>query len=162
MFVVGVECNVAHTVGRNAIIGDRVEFDFLSNQVESEDAVGDVGALHRNGEMGAGLPLQALAHLIGGAFVHTIVVDHQNLIATLQTGARSGAIFVGSRNLHPAALVLRDIRADAAVFTGGKRQKIVLLLFGNKFPVGVNVFQHRFDGGVNVFFCVEGVDVESG
>ena len=58
--------------------------------------------------------------------------------------------------------MLRDIRTDTAVFTGGKRQKIVLLLFGNKFRVGVNVFQHRFDGGVNVFFCVEGVDVESG
>ena len=161
VLVVGVERDVAYVVFRHAVVGDGVEFDFLAGEGERLDAVGGVGALDGHLDLGVGLTFQAFAHL--GAFQrsHAVAVNHNDLVAALQSGTSRRAVGVRTRNKHAAGLAFHDVGTDAAVFAGANHQKVVLVVVVDIFGVGVDFVKHRVDGGFDMLFSVERVNIKS-
>ena len=163
LLVKGCQVDVADVASRDAVVGDGVDADGLAVEREGLHAVLIVGAHDRHRQVGVGLSLESLAHLVAGPGVGAVAIDHDDAVASAQAGACGGAALVRAADVDALLAVdgaFHQVAADAAILAGAQRHEFVGLDGGDILGVGVDVVEHRVDGIFDALLGVDGVDIE--
>ena len=163
LLVEGRQVDVADIVACHAIVGHGVDADGLAVEREGLDAVLVIGAHNSHRQVGVGLSLEVLAHLVAGPSVGAIAVNHDDAVARAQAGTCRGATLVGAADVDAFLAVdgaFHQITADAAILTSADGHELFGLLGGDILGVGVDVIEHGVDGVLDGLLRINGIDIE--